>query len=95
MAFAALNAVMAVAEPSRTLAGLTVTLQEADKLRTQRFCQERRSLCMQALWGNGVGVATIAQSVARGLRHDAALRQRHAARFLAELSQLLTPPAGE
>ena len=60
--------------------------QSSHVIRTQRFCQEHRSLCMQALWSNGsASLATVIQSVARGLRYNAELRQRHGQRFLGEV----------
>ena len=60
--------------------------QSSHAIRTQRFCQEHRSLCMQALWSNGsASLATVIQSVARGLRYNAELRQRHGQRFLEEV----------
>jgi len=89
LVFAALNAVLAVAAPHTNLPGLRMVRpepQSSDACRTQRFCQEHRSLCMQAIWSNGsASLATVIQSVARGLRHSAELRQRHGQRFLEEV----------
>ena len=89
LVFAALNAVLAVAAPHTHLPGLSMVRpdpQSSHAIRTQRFCQEHRSLCMQALWSNGsASLATVIQSVARGLRYNAELRQRHGQRFLEEV----------
>ena len=60
--------------------------QSSLAIKTQRFWQEHRSFCMQALWSNGsASLATVIQSVARGLRYNAELRQRHGQRFLEEV----------
>ena len=89
LAFAALNAVLSVASPHTSLAGLSMKRPEphnADANRTQASCQEHRSLSMQVVCGGSATFATMVQSVARGLRHDAVLRRRHGQRFLAEVS---------
>lgn len=91
LAFAALNALMAVKRAGSVLQGLSMRGPlpgSRDAVRLERFCREHSGILLQAAL-EGRNVATIIQSISRGLRSNAVLRQRHGQRLLNEVGALL------
>jgi hypothetical protein len=88
--FAALNGVLAVCAPQVHLAGLSMVRPvpgTAARARLLRFVEEHMSVFQQAVMRQGA-LPTIVSCVARGLRCDALLRERHGARFLEQVGDM-------
>ena len=88
--FAALNGVLAVCAPQVHLAGLSMVRPvpgTAARARLLRFVEEHMSVFQQAVMRQGA-LPTIVSCVARGLRCDALLRERHGARFLDQVGDM-------